>query len=79
MYFSNINYCFQLLCNVRVGIDRLISKLFVACFGTHLLRADDEVHARVAYGSSYLPLRDVVWLLGSVPHRTRHTRLGIHH
>ena len=25
MYFSNINYCFQLLYNVRVGIDRLIS------------------------------------------------------
>ena len=53
--------------------------LFVACFGTHLLRGDDEVHARVAYGSSYLPLRDPVWLLGSVPDRTRHTRLGIHH
>ena len=56
----------------------LFIDIFGAFVGTEMLTTDVEVHERVVYGSSYLPVCDLNQLLWCVPHRTRHTRLGPH-
>ena len=41
--------------------------------------ADVEVRVRVAYGSFYSPICDLIRLLWFVSHQTRHTELSLHH
>ena len=72
-----IKCCFRLLCYARVGI--IYFDIFVAFVSTHMSTTDVKVHARVAYGSSYSLVCDMIRLLWSIPHRRRYTRLRPHH
>ena len=71
--FHIIKCCFRLL------YRNLFIDIFVAFVCTHMSTIDVKVHARVAYGSSYSPVCDMIRLLWFVLYQTRHTRLGPHH
>ena len=77
MHFSCHKILFLII--VLRKARNLFIDLFVAFASSHMSTADIEVHARVAYGSSYSPICDMIRLLWSVPHRTSHTQLGPHH